>query len=109
MSHTFKGSIQNAINPESGVNIVVKNLEEEKIILAPSGFSYDFDKKHDKDTLSFTLIPSSGTVEGREVKVDLKNGTEKVTASPPGWEVAIKSTSKTEPTELSLAVLRKME
>lgn len=109
MSHTFKGSIQNAINPESGVNIVVKSLEKEKIILAPSGFSYDFDKKQDKDTLSFTLIPSSGTVEGREVKVELKNGTEKVTASPLGWDVAIKSTSAKEPAELALSILRKME
>ena len=107
MSNEFKGVIQNALRPEPGVNITVKGLEDDKVILAPSGFAYEFDKK--KDTLSFTLVPSSGGTEGREVKAEVNNGKEKITSSDADWQVEISSSDKSKPTELGIAILPKME
>jgi len=107
MSNEFKGVIQNALRPEPGVNITVKGLEDDKVILAPSGFAYEFDKK--QDTLSFTLVPSSGGTEGREVKAEVNNGKEKITSSDADWQVEISSSDKSKPTELGIAILPKME
>jgi hypothetical protein len=108
MSHKFKGTIQNAFRPEGGVNITVKGLEKDKVILAPTGFAFDFDKKQDGATLSFTLTPSSGGTEGREVKVEVNNGKEKVTPSAADWQVEITSSDKSKPTEVNVAIITKM-
>lgn len=107
MANEFKGAIQNAFRPEGGVNITVKGLEDEKIILAPTGFAYEFDKK--QDTLSFTLVPSSGGTEGREVKAEVNNGKEKITSSDADWQVEITSSDKSKPTEVGVAIFTKME
>lgn len=108
MSHEFKGSIQNALRPEGGVNMVVKGLND-KIILAPSGFSHEFEKKVDDKKLSFSITPSSGTTEGREIQAEMKNGKEKISDSSTHWEVEITSTSDSNPAEALVAVVPKME
>jgi len=109
MSHEFKGVIQNAFRPEGGVNITVKGLADDKIILAPTGFAHEFDKKQDGDTLSFTLVPSSGGTEGREVKAEVTNGKEKITSSAADWQVEITSSDKSKPAEVGIAIYTKME
>ena len=103
MSHEFKGFIQNVFRPECGVNITVKGLND-NVILAPSGYAYEFDKKQDDKKLAFTLVPSSGGTEGREVKTEVKNGKEKITPSDADWQVEITASGSAKPTEVAAAV-----
>jgi hypothetical protein len=99
----FTGKITNAFRPEGGVNIVVKGIEDDRVIVAPTGPIFDFDKTVDGNTLTFTMAPSSGTTEEpRKVKVEVKNGSEKVTATPTHWEVAI--TGSSSPTEVDVTI-----
>jgi hypothetical protein len=105
MSHEFKGSIQNAFRPECGVNITVKGVND-KVILAPSGYAYEFDKKQDDKKLAFTLTPSSGGTEGREVKAEVKNGKDKITPSDADWQVEITASDSAKPTEVTLAITK---
>lgn len=107
MSHEFKGSIQNAFRPECGVNITVKGLND-KVILAPSGYAYEFDKKQDDKKLTFTLVPSSGGTEGREVKAEVKNGKEKITSSAADWQVEISASDSAKATEAALSIIKNM-
>ena len=99
----FTGTITNAFRPERGVNIVVKGIEDDRVIVAPTGPTFNFDKKVDGKTLTFTMSPSSGTTEEpRKVKVEVKKGSEKVTTTPTHWEVEI--TSSSSPTEVSVTI-----
>jgi hypothetical protein len=99
----FTGTITNAFRAEGGVNIVVKGIEDDRVIVAPTGPTFNFDKKVDGKNLTFTMSPSSGTTEEpRKVKVEVKNGSEKVTTTPTHWEVEI--TGSSSPTEVSVTI-----
>jgi hypothetical protein len=103
--YKFKGNLRNEFFAEEGVNITVKGLQEERIILAPTGPWYELDKEQDDKTLKFTLTPSSGNTEmPRYVAAEVKNGTEKITAQPTHWDVEITSSSDKKPTEVALVI-----
>jgi hypothetical protein len=103
--YKFIGNLKNEFFAEEGVNIIVKGLQEEKIILAPTGPWYELDKEQDSNKLEFTLTPSSGNTEmPRVVAAEVKNGDHKITAQPTLWEVEITSSSDKEPTEVELVI-----
>lgn len=103
--YQFTGVLKNELRPEPGVNITVKGLEEDRIILAPTGPWHEFDKKQDSNTLELTLALSSGTTEGRSVKVEIANGTEETNTSPTQWEVKLTASSESEPAEVELVII----
>ena len=103
--YKFTGTLKNEFYAEEGVNITVKGLEDDRIILAPNGPWYELDKEQDSSTLSFTLTPSSGaTEEPRTVEVEVANGSQKVTTQPTHWEVEITASSESEPTEMEVVI-----
>jgi hypothetical protein len=103
--HKFKGVLKNEFFAEEGVNIVVKGLEEVKIILAPTGPWHEFDKEQKSNKFEFTLTPSSGNTEmPRYVAAEVKNGDHKITPQPTLWEVEITSSSDKKPTEVELVI-----
>jgi hypothetical protein len=100
----FTGEIRNDFPPQVGVNMVVKGIEDEKVVVAPNGPTMPVDKEVKGNTLTFTVAPSSGgTEEPRALTVEVKNGSEKVTAAGTHWEVEI--TSSSSPTEFTLSVV----
>ncbi len=103
--YQFTGVIKNELRPETGVNVIVKGLEEDRIILAPTGSWREFEKKQDGNTLTFTITPTSGGTEGRAVMVEITNGTENTTTNPDHWEVQLTSSSDSEPTNINLAIV----
>ncbi len=103
--YKFKGNLRNEFFAEEGVNITVKGLEEDRIILAPTGPWHELDKEQDSNTLKFTLTPSSGNTEmPRYVAAEVKNGDHKITAQPTLWEVEITGSSAKKPTEVELVI-----
>jgi hypothetical protein len=103
--YQFTGVIKNELRPEPGVNIVLKGLKEERIILAPTGPWHDVELSQDSNTLNLTFIPSSGTTEGRAVEVEIANGTEKTTTNPDNWEVQLTASSESEPTNVEIVIV----
>jgi hypothetical protein len=109
MSFTFKGLIRNDYRPELGTNITVKKLEKEKIILQATK-EFEFDKKQDSNTLSFTITPSSGgTEKSSSLNVEVKNGKQNVTTLPTHWELQITSSSDSAPTEVNITFSKKQD
>ncbi len=102
--YQFTGTLKNELRPEPGVNITVKGLEEDRVILAPTGPWYTLDKKQDGNTLELTLAPSSGTTDKRSVKVEIANGTEETNTSPNQWEVKLTASSESKPAEVDLVI-----
>ena len=102
--YQFKGVMKNELRPEPGLNIVVKGLEEERIILAPTGPWREFDKQQDGKTLKLTLSPSAGTTEYIAIKIEIANGTEKTTTQPDHWEVELTASSDSKPAEIDLVI-----
>jgi hypothetical protein len=103
--HKFTGNLRNEFFAEEGVNITVKGLQEDRLILAPTGPWHELEKEQDSKTLKFTLTPSSGNTEmPRVVAAEVKNGTEKITNHPTHWEVEITSSSGKKPTEVELVI-----
>lgn len=103
--HKFKGNLRNEFFAEEGVNIIVKGLEEVKLILAPTGPWHELDKEQTSKTLKFTLTPSCGNTEmPRYVAAEVKNGEHKITPQPTHWEVEITSSSDKKPTEVELVI-----
>ena len=103
--YKFKGNLRNEFFAEEGVNITVKGLEEDRIILAPTGPWHELDKEQDSKTLKFTLTPSSGNTEmPRYVAAEVKNGDQKITAQPTLWEVEITGSSAKKTTEVELVI-----
>jgi len=103
--YKFKGNLRNEFFAEEGVNITVKGLEQDRIILAPTGPWHELDKEQDSKTLKFTLTPSSGNTEmPRYVAAEVKNGDHKITAQPAFWEVEITGSSAKKPTEVELVI-----
>ena len=103
--YQFTGVIKNELRPEPGVNIVLKGLKEERIILAPTGPWHDLELSQDSNTLNLTFIPSSGTTEGRAVEVEITNGTEKTTTNPNNWEVQLEASSESDPANVNIAIV----
>ncbi len=103
--YKFTGNLRNEFFAEEGVNITVKGLQEDRLILAPTGPWHELEKEQDNKTLKFTLTPSSGNTEmPRVVAAEVKNGTEKITNQPTHWEVEITSSSDKKPTEVQLVI-----
>jgi hypothetical protein len=103
--YKFKGNLKNEFFAEEGVNITVKGLQEERIILAPTGPWYELDKEQKDKTLKFTLTPSSGNTEmPRYVAAEVKNGEHKITPQPTHWDIEFTSSSDKEPTEVELVI-----
>jgi len=103
--YKFKGTLKNEFFAEEGVNITVKGLGEDRIILAPTGPWYELDKEQKDKTLKFTLTPSSGNTEmPRYVAAEVKNGEHKITVQPTHWDVEFAGSSAKEPTELELVI-----
>jgi hypothetical protein len=103
--YKFKGNLRNEFFAEEGVNITVKGLQDDRIILAPTGPWYELDKEQDSNTLKFTLTPSSGNTEmPRYAAAEVKNGEHKITPQPTLWEVEITSSSNKKPTEVELVI-----
>ncbi len=103
--YKFTGNLRNEFFAEEGVNITVKGLQQDRIILAPTGPWHELDKEQDSNTLKFTLIPSSGNAEmPRVVAAEVKNGTEKITNHPTHWEVEITASSAKKPAEVQLVI-----
>ena len=102
--YQFAGVIKNGLEPENGVNMIVKGIENDRIILAPSGPFREFEKKQDGNTLTLTIAPSSGSTEGRAVMVEITNGAENTFTNPDHWEVQLTSSSDSEPTNLNLVI-----
>lgn len=103
--YKFTGTLKNEFYAEEGVNITVKGLEDDRIILAPTGPWYELNKEQDSSALTFTLTPSSGTTEEpRTVEVEAANGTQKVTTQPTHWEVEITGSSDSKPIEVQLRI-----
>jgi hypothetical protein len=101
--YKFTGTLKNEFWSEEGVNITVKGLQDERIILAPMGPWYELNKEQEKNTLTFTMAPSSGTTEPpRVLGGEVKKGTEKVTTHPTHWEVEITCASESEPAEVEV-------
>ncbi len=107
MAYNLQGSIQNAFPPESGVNLTIKKLEDEKIVLQPQTM-YNFEKE--EKTLSFTLTPSSGVIgETRDLTTEVKNGTDKIEVVDNNWNVEITGDSDKEPTPFGILFYYKVE
>lgn len=102
--YQFTGVIKNELRPEPGVNITLKGLKEERIILAPTGPWHDLEKSQDSNTLNLTFATSSGTTEGNAVKVEIANGTEKVITNPNLWEVQLTASSESEPANVNIII-----
>lgn len=103
--YKFTGTLKNEFYAEEGVNITIKGLEDDRVILAPTGPWYELNKEQDNSTLTFTLTPSSGTTEDpRTVGIEVAKGTEKVTTQPTHWEVEITGSSDSEPIEVQLSI-----
>jgi hypothetical protein len=103
--HKFTGNLRNEFFAEEGVNITVKGLQEDRLILAPTGPWHELDIEQDSKTLKFTLTPSSGNTEMPSVvAAEVKNGTEKITNQPTHWEVEITSSSDKKPAEVQLVI-----
>ena len=102
--YQFKGVMKNELRPEPGLNIIVKGLEEERIILAPTGPWREFDKEQDSNTLNLTLSPSAGTTDYIVIKVEITNGTENTTTQPDHWEVQLTASSDSEPVTIDLVI-----
>jgi hypothetical protein len=103
--YQFTGVIKNELRPEPGVNIVLKGLKEERIILAPTGPWHDLELSQDSNTLNLTFTPSSGTTEGRAVEVKITNGTEKTTTNPNNWEVKLEASSESDPANVEIVIV----
>jgi hypothetical protein len=103
--YQFVGVMKNELRPEPGVNMTIKGLEEDRLILAPTGPWHNFEKEQESNTLTITIAPSSGTTEGREIHVEMKNGTENITTNPSLWEVQFTSSSDSEPTNIDLNIV----
>lgn len=101
----FKGVLENVMYAEDGVNIAIKGLEEVKLMLAPTGPGHELDKEQTGKDLTFTLIPSSGTTEGRVVGIEIENGTEKTTDNTSHWEITLTASSESKPTDFKLAIV----
>ena len=99
----FTGVIKNELRAEPGVNITLKGLEEDRIILAPSGPWHNFERKIDGSTLNLTFTPSSGGTEGLALNVEITNGTEKTTTNPTHMEVEL--TGSKEPVEVNISIV----
>jgi hypothetical protein len=102
--YQFKGVMKNELRPEPGLNIVVKGLEEERIILAPTGPWREFDKQQDGNTLKLNLYPSAGNTDYIAIKIEITNGTEKTTTQPDHWEVELTASSDSEPAAIDLVI-----
>lgn len=103
--YKFTGNLRNEFFAEEGVNITVKGLQEDRLILAPTGPWHELNKEQDINTLKFTLTPSSGNTEmPRYVAAEVKNGEHKITVQPSLWEVEISGSSEKEPTEVELVI-----
>jgi hypothetical protein len=103
--YKFTGTLKNEFYAEEGVNITVKGVEDDRIILAPNGPWYDLNKEQKDSALKFTLTASSGnTEEPRKVGVEVTNGSEKVTTKPTHWEVEITGSSDSEPVGVQLTI-----
>jgi hypothetical protein len=103
--YKFKGTLKNEFFAEEGINITVKGLAEDRIILAPTGPWYELDKEQEDKTLKFTLTPSSGNTEmPRYVAAEVKNGEHKIDVQPTHWEVEITSSSAKKPAEVELVI-----
>jgi hypothetical protein len=103
--YQFAGVIKNELRPEPGVNIVLKGLKEERIILAPTGPWHDLELSQDSNTLNLTFTPSSGTTEDRAVEVKTTNGTEKITTNPNNWEVQLEASSESDPANVDISIV----
>ena len=103
--YKFTGNLRNEFFAEEGVNITVKGLQEDRLILAPTGPWHELNKEQKEKALKFTLTPSSGNTEMPSyVAAEVKNGTEKITAQPTHWDVEITSSSDNKPTEVELVI-----
>ena len=103
--YQFTGVIKNELRPEPGVNIVLKGLKEERIILAPTGPWHDLELSQDSNTLNLTFTPSSGTTEGRAVEVKITNGTEATTTNPNNWEVKLEASSESDAANVEIVIV----
>lgn len=107
--YQFTGSIINEWRSEPGVNIAVKGLNG-KIVVAPRGPYQEFDKKEKSNTLTFTVTPSSGTTGSpRAIKVEVENGTEKVTTNEKYWEVALTGSKESTPAKATVTVFNEQK
>ncbi len=105
--YQFKGEIGNDFRPESGVNVIVKGLDE-KILLAPHDIK-PFEKSSDSSQLTLTLTPSSGdTADPRTLLVEVQDGTETTTAMPNHWKVDITASSAATPASIKILVTRNL-
>ncbi|MFC2145860.1 hypothetical protein ACFLRT_00700 [Acidobacteriota bacterium] len=103
--YQFTGVIKNELRPEPGVNIILKGLKKERIILAPTGPWHDLELSQDSKTLNLTFIPSSGTTEGRAVEVEVSNGKGTTTTNPNNWAVQLDASSKSDPANVNIAIV----
>ncbi|MGD2091787.1 MAG: hypothetical protein PVH61_36775 [Candidatus Aminicenantes bacterium] len=103
--YQFTGVIKNELRPEPGVNITLKGLKEERIILAPTGPWHDLEFSQDSNTLNLTFIPSSGTTEGRAVEVEVSNGKGTTNTNPHNWEVKLEASSESDPANVTIAIV----
>ena len=103
--YKFTGNLRNEFFAEEGVNITVKGLQEDRLILAPTGPWHELNKEQDDKTLKFTLTPSSGNTEmPRYVAAEVKNGEHKIDVQPTHWEVEISGSSEKKPAEVELVI-----
>jgi hypothetical protein len=103
--YKFTGNLRNEFFAEDGVNITIKGLNEDRIILAPTGPWHELDKEQESNTLHFTLTPSSGNTDlPSYVACEVKNGTEKITNHSTHWEVELTCSSESEPAEVELVI-----
>jgi len=103
--YQFTGVIKNELRPEPGVNITLKGLKDERIILAPTGPWHDLELSQDSKTLNLTFIPSSGSTEGRAVEVEISNGKQTTTTNPNNWEVQLEASSKSDPANVTITIV----
>ena len=103
--YQFTGVIKNELRPEPGVNITLKGLKEDRIILAPTGPWHDLELSQDSKTLNLTFIPSSGSTEGRAVEVEISNGKQTTTTNPNNWEVQLEASSKSDPANVTITIV----
>ena len=103
--YQFTGVMKNELRPEPGVNITIKGLKEERLILAPTGPWHDLELSQDSNTLNLTFIPSSGTTEGRAIKAEITNGTEKTTTTPENWEMQLTASSESDPANVDIVIV----
>ena len=99
----FTGVIKNELRAEPGVNITLKGLEEDRIILAPSGPWHNFEKEISGNSLKLTFVPSSGGTDGLAVNIEIGNGTEKTTVNPTSWEVEL--TGSANPVNVDISIV----